>query len=84
MYVHCKQLATVVITLQVAEKVNDEGITWNRAMDELRVEKLIDKYQDQALLVIIDKWPNQPKFQGKPETIPSLEYLVRNQKQVKQ
>ena len=45
-------------------------------MDEVRAENIIKKHGDNALLVIIDKWPKMKKYEEKPELIPSLEYLV--------
>ena len=46
-------------------------------MDEVRVDRLIDKHGKNALLVIIREWPQKKKYKDKPELIPSLEYLVR-------
>ena len=62
--------------LDVKQKVKDFDVSWNRAMDEVRAENLIKKHGDNALLVIIDKWPKMKKYQEKPELIPSLEYLI--------
>ena len=47
-------------------------------MDEVRVDRLIKKYDKNALLVIIHDWPQKKKYRDKPELIPSLEYLVWN------
>ena len=50
---------------------------WNRAMDEVRTDRLIEKHGKNALLVIVHEWPQRKKYKDKPELIPSLEYLVR-------
>ena len=48
-------------------------------MDEVRAERLIKKYGStcNALLAIINVWPQKSKYQKNPGLIPSLEYLVR-------
>ncbi|RMX39952.1 hypothetical protein pdam_00021267, partial [Pocillopora damicornis] len=61
--------------LMVQNKVKDANLSWNRAMDEVRVDRLIKKYDKNALLVIIHDWPQKKKYRDKPELIPSLEYL---------
>lgn len=58
--------------------MKDANLSWNRAMDEVRVDRLIKKYDKNALLVIIHDWPQKKKYRDKPELIPSLEYLVWN------
>ena len=69
----------LLINFQVQNKVNVKvtGMSWNRAMDEVRVDRLSEKHGKNALLVIIHKWPQMKKYKDKPELIPSLEYLVR-------
>ncbi|XP_027051176.1 uncharacterized protein LOC113678493, partial [Pocillopora damicornis] len=62
--------------LMVQNKVKDANLSWNRAMDEVRVDRLIKKYDKNALLVIIHDWPQKKKYRDKPELIPSLEYLI--------
>ena len=52
-------------------------MSWNRAMDEVRADRLTEKHGKNALLVIIHEWPQAKKYKDKPELIPSLEYLVR-------
>lgn len=61
--------------MQNKVKVTNEP--WNRAMDEVRADRLIGKHGKNALLVIIQEWPQKNKYKDKPELIPSLEYLVR-------
>ena len=46
-------------------------------MDEVRADRLIEKHENNTLLVIIRDWPQQRKYREKPELIPSLEYLVK-------
>ncbi|PFX32144.1 Transient receptor potential cation channel subfamily V member 4 [Stylophora pistillata] len=62
--------------LMVQNKVKDANLSWNRALDEVRVDRLIKKHDKNALLVIIHKWPQKKKYKDKPELIPSLEYLI--------
>ena len=45
-------------------------------MDEVRAERLMEKHGCNALLNIIQMWPQLEKYQKNPELIPSLEYLV--------
>ena len=47
-------------------------------MDEVRADRLIEKHSKNALLVIIQEWPQKRRYIEKPELIPSLEYLVMN------
>lgn len=53
-----------------------EGIPWNRAMDEVRIERLMEKHGKDTLCIIIRDWPASGKYKGKPELVASLEYLV--------
>ena len=60
-----------------------EGFSWNRAMDEVHVERLIQKYkgggelngEDPALL-FLKKWPASTKYIDSPEKLPGLEQKV--------
>ena len=61
---------------KVQEKFNTKEITWNRAMDEVRTDRLIAKHGKDMLLVIIRDWPASEKYKDKPELVASLEYLV--------
>ena len=69
----------LLINFQVQNKVRLKvtGMSWYRAMDEVRADRLTEKHGKNALLVIIQKWPRMKKYKDKPELIPSLEYLVR-------
>ncbi|XP_058957049.2 transient receptor potential cation channel subfamily A member 1-like [Pocillopora verrucosa] len=60
-----------------------EGISWNRAMDEVRVEKLIQKYKDDGeldsedpALMMLKQWPNSERYKNSPEKLPGLERLI--------
>ena len=52
------------------------GTSWNRAMDEARIERLLARHNEDTLLVIIRDWPASEKYKDKPELVVSLEYLV--------
>ena len=45
-------------------------------MDEVRIERLMAKYGNNALLVIIKHWPACEKYKDRPELVASLKYLV--------
>ncbi|XP_028417815.1 uncharacterized protein LOC114542475 [Dendronephthya gigantea] len=63
--------------LMVENKVKEEGIPWNKAMDKVRAERLVTRYgYQEALVVLIRKWPKMTQFKEKPEVITSLEYLI--------
>ena len=66
----------ILINFQVQDKVKVAEMSWNRAMDEARVDWLTEKHGKNSLFVIIHKWPQKKKYKDKPELIPSLEYLV--------
>jgi len=50
-------------------------ISWNRAMDEVRIERLMSKHGMNTLVIIICVWPASENYEGKPELVASLEYL---------
>ena len=52
-------------------------------MDEVRAERLISQYGDNALFIIIHKWPNSPEYKKHPELLPNVELLVRKDCTVK-
>lgn len=71
-----KTLACVV-HLKVEEKfVAVGGMSWNKAMDEVRTDRLMKKHGKDALLAIIRDWPDTLKYKDKPDLVASLEYLV--------
>mgnify|MGYP001800367461 CR=1 FL=1 len=61
--------------LQVKAKF-EEGVTWDKAMDEIRCDRWEKKYKHRALEAIIRYWPDTEKYKDKPELIASLEPLV--------
>ena len=67
----------ILINIQVQNKAKVADISWNRAMDEVRADRLTEKHGKNSLLVIIYEWPQKKKYKDKPELIPSLEHLVR-------
>ena len=72
--------------LKLSEKVHqkqNEGFSWNRAMDEVHVERLIQKYKDGGEVVgedpalwMLKKWPISKKYKDNPGKPPGLEQLV--------
>ena len=55
----------------------DNGAAWNRAMDEVRVERWEKRYKERTLEVMIKYWPDTDKYKDRPELIASLEHQVR-------
>ena len=56
---------------------------WNRAMDEVTVERLIQKYKDNGeldsedpALVMLKTWPTSKRYKGNPDKLLGLEQLV--------
>ncbi|XP_031558821.1 transient receptor potential cation channel subfamily A member 1-like [Actinia tenebrosa] len=54
----------------------EEGISWSKAMDKVRVKRLVDKYKangskpaEDPLLLLMKQWPQAKKFQGKAELV---------------
>ncbi|PFX12115.1 hypothetical protein AWC38_SpisGene23977 [Stylophora pistillata] len=68
--------------LEVHGKQN-KGLSWNRAMDEVQAERLIQKYkeggelncEDPALLML-KKWPTSVEYKDNPEKLRGLEQLI--------
>lgn len=55
-------------------------------MDEVRVEKLIQKYKDDGeldsedpALMMLKQWPNSERYKNSPEKLPGLERLVSDE-----
>lgn len=66
----------------VHQKQN-KGISWNRAMDEVRVERLIKQFLDggemdseDPALVMLKQWPANKQNRDNPEKNRGLEQLV--------
>lgn len=64
------------LCVKVQEKFEPGGISWSRAMDEVRIDRVRAKHADKYLLVIIRDWPNSDKYKGKPDLVASLESQV--------
>lgn len=52
------------------------GISWSRAMDEVRTERLMARHGKDTLCVLIRDWPVSEKYKNEPELVACLEYLV--------
>ena len=68
--------------IKVHQKQN-KGLSWNRAMDEVHVEKLIWKYKDSGeldsedpALLMLKKWPASEQYKDNPDKLRGLEQLV--------
>ncbi|XP_022777936.1 uncharacterized protein LOC111319424 [Stylophora pistillata] len=72
--------------LQAIFKVHQkqiDGLSWNRAMDEVRVEKLIKKFKDSGemgsedpALVMLKRWPATEQYRNNPDKNRGLEQLI--------
>ena len=58
-------------------------MSWNRAMDEVRVERLMQKYKDNGeqvnkdpALVVLKQWPASKQYRDNSDRHPGLEQLV--------
>ncbi|XP_022805180.1 uncharacterized protein LOC111342367 [Stylophora pistillata] len=68
--------------IRVHQKQN-KGLSWNRAMDEVRVEGLIKKYQNSGeidsvdpALVMLKQWPASKQNRNDPDKNRGLEQLI--------
>ena len=68
--------------MQVHER-QSRGLPWNRAMNEVRVERIIQNYKDNGeldsedpALVMLKQWPASKEYKGRPDKLPGLEKLV--------
>ena len=64
-----------MLYIQVKDKFKSEGKTWDRAMNEVRLERLKEEHGENCLLVIVRDWPNSNDFKD-PGNLASLERLV--------
>ncbi|CAH3156923.1 unnamed protein product, partial [Pocillopora meandrina] len=60
-----------------------KGLLWNRAMDEVQVEQLIQNYKvngeilgEDPALVMLKIWPTSKQYKDNPDKPPSLEKLI--------
>ena len=79
-------LSEVDLLNKVHQRQN-RGLSWNRSMDEVHVERLIQKYKDRGefvsedpALVMLKQWPASKQYKDNPEKLPGLEQLVCNYK----
>ena len=62
--------------------MQSKGLSWNRAMDEVHVERLIQKYDsgefesEDPALVMLKQWPASKQYKDSPEKLPGLEKQV--------
>ena len=68
--------------MQVHER-QSIGLPWNRAMNEIRVERIIQNYKDNGeldsedpALVMLKQWPASKQYKDRPDKLPGLEKLV--------
>ncbi|PFX12860.1 hypothetical protein AWC38_SpisGene23112 [Stylophora pistillata] len=68
--------------IKVSQKQSN-GVLWNRAMDEVLVERLIQKYKDNGgldredpALLMLKNWPASKQYKDNPEKLPGLEELI--------
>ncbi|PFX32211.1 hypothetical protein AWC38_SpisGene2939, partial [Stylophora pistillata] len=68
--------------IKVHEKQN-RGLSWNRAMDEVRVERLIqtfkgsgEKDSEDPALLILKQWPASEQYIDSPEKLAGLEQMI--------
>ncbi|XP_022777940.1 uncharacterized protein LOC111319429 [Stylophora pistillata] len=69
--------------MMVHEK-QSKGLPWDRAMDEVRVERLIQSYKDNGeldsedpALTMLKHWPASKQYKNKPDKLPGLEKPLR-------
>lgn len=72
-------------SVKVHEKQN-KGLSWNRAMDEVHVERLIQKYKDggeldgeDPALLMLKQWPGSEKYKDDSDKLRALEQRVGTQ-----
>ena len=63
--------------------MQSKALSWNRAMDEVHVERLIQKYKNSGefeledpALVVLKQWPVSRQHKDNPEKLPGLEKQV--------
>nr|XP_058957050.1 transient receptor potential cation channel subfamily A member 1-like [Pocillopora verrucosa] len=68
--------------IKVHEK-QSEGLSWSRAMNEVRVERLIQNYKvngeldgEDPALVMLKRWPASRRYRESPDKLPGLEKLI--------
>lgn len=72
-----KPVAISFIHMQVEERFTTKaGLSWNRAMDEIRIDRLLARHGRDTLCVIIRDWPANKRYKDSLTLVASLEYLV--------
>jgi len=61
---------------QVQHKFSKGNVTWITAMDEVRIERLVQEYELSTIKVLISDWPNCEPYAGNSELMGSLEQQV--------
>ncbi|XP_048582080.1 uncharacterized protein LOC5507682 [Nematostella vectensis] len=68
---------------KVRDKYNESEMSWSRAMDEVRVEQLVEKYESSGnklseipLLVLLKRWPTKRKYRDSPSLLAALEHQI--------
>ena len=68
--------------MQVHER-QSIGLPWNRVINEVRVERIIQNYKDNGeldsedpALVMLKQWPASKQYKDRPDKLPGLEKLV--------
>ena len=71
-----------IIHIQVRQR-QSEGLSWSSAMNEVRVQRLIQKYKDNGelesedpALVMLKTWPTSKRYKDNPDKLLGLEQLV--------
>ncbi|XP_066015291.1 uncharacterized protein [Pocillopora verrucosa] len=61
----------------------NKGLSWNRAMDEVQVERLIQRFKESGeiacgnpALLMLKKWPVSKKYNDNPDKLPGLEQKI--------
>ncbi|XP_022806914.1 uncharacterized protein LOC111343975 [Stylophora pistillata] len=61
----------------------NKGLSWSRAMDEVRVESLVQKYKDSGemnnndpALLMLKIWPASKHYKDNPDKLPGLEQQI--------
>ena len=75
-------LQLLIYQLKVHQKQNT-GLSWNRAIDEVSVERLVQKYKESGeldsedpALLMLKKWPVSKQCKDNAEKLPGLEHQV--------
>lgn len=80
-------LSTEFELFKQVHQMQNEGFSWNRAMDQVHVERVIQKYKDGGELVsedpallMLKKWPVYKQYKDDPDKLLGLEQQVGTHK----